>query len=791
MAITERDTCRKYILPKLQAAGWEGDPRSIQEEKSFTDGRILVAGDKTTRRKRKRADYLLRYTRDFMIAVVEAKAAYKTARQGIQQAKGYAEILGLKFAYATNGKEIVEFDFTTGRESDLAQFPTPDELIARLVAAGEIEQNTLDKLMTPFHLFAGHTPRYYQEVAVNQAVAAILRGDKRNLLTMATGTGKTVVAFQICWKLWSAGWNATGTPRKPRILYLADRNVLVDDPKDKTFAPFGDARHKIANGEVVKSREMYFAIYQAISKDENRPGLYKEFGPDFFDLVIVDEAHRGSASDESSWREILEYFESASQLGMTATPLRQDNRDTYLYFGNPLYTYSLRQGIDDGFLAPYRVRRIVLDVDATGWRPKPGELDRYGREVPDDLYGTPDFERALALRARTQAIARRITDFLKETDRFSKTIIFCVDQEHANEMRAAINNLNADLVKDHFDYTVRITADEGEIGRGKLSQFQEVDSLVPVVVTTSQLLTTGVDIPTCRNIVIARVVNQMTDFKQILGRGTRVREDYGKLYFNVLDFTGSATKLFADPEFDGEPALVTEEEVNADGEIVEETVVEDNSEEEDVPTGQDSIADDEEGELNKFYVDGGQFQVATEAVYELGPDGKRRRVVAYAEYAAKQIRDATSEQQLREAWRSPALRAEACDELDERGVNVDQLQDACDEPDADPLDLLAHVGWNSALRTRRDRADAALEQLNIDEDVLSEETRWVLTEIVEKYAEYGVKQFELPAALQVPPISAKGNVGEIARLFGGAAKLRRAVDRLQGLIYPNDPDGPS
>jgi type I restriction enzyme R subunit len=571
MPITERDTCRKYVLPKLQAAGWEDDPRSIHEEKSFTDGRIVVAGGKPKRRKRKRADYLLRYTRDFMIAVVEAKAAYKTPRHGLQQAKDYAEILGLKFAYATNGKEIVEFDFTTGLESDLTAFPTADELMGRLITAGEIDEDTLDQLITPFHLFSGYAPRYYQEVAVNRAVAAILKGDKRVLLTMATGTGKTVVAFQICWKLWSAGWNASGAPRKPRVLYLADRNILVDDPKDKTFAPFGDARHKIANGEVVKSREMYFAIYQAIAKDENRPGLYKEFDPDFFDLVIVDEAHRGSASDESSWREILEYFSPAYQLGMTATPLRQDNRDTYLYFGNPIYTYSLRQGIDDGFLAPYRVRRIVLDVDATGWRPEPGELDRYGREIPDDLYGTPDFEKALALRARTQAIARRVTDFLKQTDRFSKTIIFCVDQEHANEIRAAINNLNADLVKDHADYAVRITADEGEIGRGKLSQFQEVDSLVPVVVTTSQLLTTGVDIPTCRNIVIARVVNQMTDFKQILGRGTRVREDYGKLYFNVLDFTGSATKVFADPEFDGEPALVIEEEINAEGETVEET----------------------------------------------------------------------------------------------------------------------------------------------------------------------------------------------------------------------------
>ncbi len=719
-----------------------------------------------------------------MIAVVEAKAAYKNARDGLQQAKDYAEILGLKFAYATNGKEIIEFDFTTGKETLVTDFPTPDEIMDRLTTVGEVDKDRLDALVTPFHLFSGYEPRYYQELAVNRAVASILKRGKRNLLTMATGTGKTVVAFQICWKLWSAGWNADGAPRKPRILYLADRNILVDDPKDKTFAPFGDARHKIANGEVVKSREMYFAIYQAIAKDENRLGLYKEFEPDFFDLVIVDEAHRGSASDESSWREILEYFSPAYQLGMTATPLRKDNRDTYLYFGNPIYTYTLRQGIDDGFLAPYRVRRIVLDVDATGWRPSPGEIDRYGRAIPDDLYDTLDFERAIALRARTEAIAKRVTDFLKGTDRYSKTIIFCVDQEHASEMRAAISNVNADLVKDHPDYTVRITADEGDIGRGKLSQFQEVDSLVPVVVTTSQLLTTGVDVPTCRNIVIARVVNQMTDFKQILGRGTRVREDYGKLYFNVLDFTGSATKLFADPEFDGEPALVTEEEIDAQGEVVKEEVVEDNTDDDDVPTGQDSISDDDEGEPTKYYVDGGHFHVATEAVYELGPDGKRRGVVAYSDYAAKQIRDAASEEELRAAWRVPGTREALVEQLGDRGVNVDQLQDACDAPDADPLDLLAHVAWETDLRDRRGRADEALKKLDTAESALTDEARQVLAEIIEKYALYGVEQFELPDVLQVPPISDKGNVSEIAGLFGGAQQLRDAVERVQQLIYP-------
>lgn len=425
-----------------------------------------------------------------------------------------------------------------------------------------------DRLLTPSHHLTGRSPRYYQEIVINRVVQAVLQGQRRILLTMATGTGKTLVAFQICWKLWNMRWNRTGQYRRPRIMYLADRNVLVDDPKDKTFAPFGDARWKIENGQISKGREMYFAIYQAIAKDERRPGLYREFAPDFFDLIIVDECHRGSARDESNWREILEYFEPAYQLGMTATPLRADNKATYRYFGNPIYQYSLKQGIEDGFLAPYRVHRVVTSVDAAGWRPSKGELDRFGREVPDEDYHTKDFEKTIALRSRTEAIARHLTDFLKGTDRFAKTIVFCVDQEHADEMRRALNNLNADLAQKYPDYVCRVTADEGHIGRGHLSRFQELETATPTILTTSQLLTTGVDVPTCKNVVLARVVGSMPEFKQIIGRGTRVRDDYGKLFFSILDYTGSATRLFADPEFDGDPALITEEEIGAEGESV-------------------------------------------------------------------------------------------------------------------------------------------------------------------------------------------------------------------------------
>jgi len=617
---SEADTCRKSIVPKLQDAGWDTDPHSIAEQRYFTDGRIVVRGSKAERKRGKRADYLLRYTRDFPIAVTEAKAEYKKAADGLQQAKDYAVILGLKFAYASNGKDIIEFDFITGLERHIKAFPTPADLWSRLRAAEKLaDAPSAQRLLTPFNLTSGKTPRYNQEIAIHRAVQAILQGRRRVLLTMATGTGKTDVAFQIAWILWTSKWNARSDPdgkcgshRKPRILYLADRNFLVDDPKDKMFSAFGDARWKIEGGEVTHSRELYFATYQSIAKDERRPGLYKEFARDFFDLIIVDECHRGSASEDSNWREILEYFEPAYQLGMTATPLRQDNKDTYLYFGNPIYTYSLKQGIDDGFLAPYRVHRIVTQWDAAGWRPSKEDLDRYGRRIPDELYGTPDFEKKVALLKRTECVARHLTDFLKKTDRFAKTIVFCVDQEHASEMRAALNNLNSDLVGGTGDspvpagdspggirtppgpfpdYVCRVTSDEGDIGRGHMGRFQDVETRTPVILTTSQLLSTGLDAPTCRNIALVRLVNSMVEFKQIIGRGTRVREDYGKLWFNILDYTGTATRNFADPAFDGEPAFATQEEIDENGKTTSTEVQTAEEPEDDSMDGQTIIND--------------------------------------------------------------------------------------------------------------------------------------------------------------------------------------------------------
>ena len=743
-----------------------------------------MAGANARRGPQKRADYLLRYTRDFTIAVVEAKADYKTPGTGMQQSKDYAEILGLTFAFSTNGKGIVEFDYLTGLERELDSFPTPEELWGRLRNEQGLDEEAAERLLTPSHHLSGKSPRYYQETAINRVVQAVLQGQRRILLTMATGTGKTMVAFQICWKLWTARWNRTGEYRRPRILYLADRNVLVDDPKDKTFVPFEDARWKIEHGRISKGREMYFAIYQAIAEDERRPGLYREFAPDFFDLIIVDECHRGSARDESNWREILEYFEPAYQLGMTATPLRADNKATYRYFGNPVYQYSLKRGIDDGFLAPYKVHRVVTSVDAAGWRPSKGELDRFGREVPDEDYHTKDFEKTVALRSRTEAIARHLTDFLKGTDRFAKTIVFCVDQEHADEMRRALNNLNADLARKYPDYVCRVTADEGHIGRGHLSRFQELETATPTILTTSQLLTTGVDAPTCKNVVLARVVGSITEFKQIIGRGTRVRDDYGKLFFSILDYTGSATRLFADPEFDGDPALITEEEIDAHGESIATTFESSEETADPIQHEIESHVVEEQGPRRKYYVDGGLVEIAAHLVHEFDSDGRQIRVVKFTDYAAEKVRTLyPSAAEMKEKWADPEGRSEIIALLEERGIDFDELAAASNHPGADPFDLLCHLAFNAPLRTRRERADRLRNEKKDFFERYGHEARAVLDELLEKYAEHGTAQFVIPDVLKVPPISGHGNVREIAGLFGGPQELREAVHQLQRLLY--------
>jgi type I restriction enzyme R subunit len=796
----EANTCRKFVLPKLYSAGWNDD--QINEQQYFTDGRIVVVGRKHYRKAGKKADYLLRYTLDYPIAVVEAKADYKKAGDGMQQAKEYAQILGLLFAYSTNGKEIEEYNFITGKQKSIEAFPTPQELWQSVSQFKEINNPEIEKdFLAPFYReVGGKQPRYYQEIAINKAVEEVLKGNKRILITMATGTGKTFVAFQIIWKLWKSR-------RKKRILFLADRNILVDQAKDKTFSPMGDALWKI-QGEANKSREVYFAIYQAICGDDTRPPLYKEYSKDFFDLIVVDECHRGSAKDESRWREVLEYFESAAQIGLTATPKRKDNVDTYKYFGNPIYTYKLKEGIDDGFLAPYQVHRVITDIDAAGFRPDKGMIDRYGNEIPDKEYSTKDFERIVAFKARTQAIAKHFTDFLKKTDRYAKTMIFCVDQEHADETRKAINNFNSDITKDFPNYCVRVVSDEGDIGRNYLDDFQDPEkdtpNKSPIILTTSQMLTTGVDAPMCKIIVLFKPINSMTDFKQIIGRGTRLFTDKDKLWFTILDYTG-ATRLFSDPEFDGDPELLSEEEINEKGDVVASKTIDQKEKipEEDIygkDMGGAGIIRDaniDEDQTKKFYVDNIPVSVIHEVEYQLGPDGKKLELKKFSDYTKVIVRNLFQDaKKLRETWLDPKKRWELIEELIDKGISIELLQETTNQTDADPLDLLVHIAFNGPIKSRRERVKELKAFKKSFLEKYSPEARKIIDILLEKYADHGIEELSPVAKkeeemapviriLNVEPLTQFGTPVEIINIFGGRQKYLQAVENIQEYLYVN------
>ncbi|AOI56111.1 EcoAI/FtnUII family type I restriction enzme subunit R [Burkholderia diffusa] len=793
VALTEADTCREYVTPALQKAGWGDAPYAIGEQRPITDGRILLIGGKARRAKVRKPDYILYYRRDFPIAVVEAKETGLPAENGVQQAREYAQIMNLRFAYATNGLCIIEIDYTNGTEREVERYPTPEELWARLSQSAELTATAQQTLLEPYNLVSGKKPRYYQDATIRSVVEAVLSGKKRVLATLATGTGKTSVAFQVCWKLWNSRWNRNGEYRRPKILFLADRNILVDDPKDKDFIHFGDARHKISSGDASQARDMYFGIYQALTTANE--DVFRQYRPEFFDLIIIDECHRGAARDESSWRRVLDYFSEAVHFGMTATPLRDETRDTYEYFGNPVYLYSLKQGIEDGFLAPYRVHRIITSADAAGWRPSRDEVDRYGRTIPDDEYQTKDFERVVALRARTKAIAKHLTGFMQGSDRFAKTIVFCVDQEHASEMRQELVNLNADLVKEYSDYVCRVTSDEGDIGLAHLAHFQDLDKPTPAIVTSSQMLTTGVDAATVKNVVLARVVGSQSEFKQIIGRGTRLRVDYGKEFFNIIDYTGTATQHFADPDFDGFPVLVEEQSVDADGTV---TATESSEPQQtDIPPvdsadgeseageGGEIGGDDEPTEPRKYYVDGGEVEVIGHLVFDLDADGKKLQVVRYTEYTARSVRSLfPTRGELESAWAKPDTRAAVLHELAERHINFDELVAAAGQPDADPLDLLCHLAWNAPLLTRRERAERVR---RLHPDLFAQYgdiAREILGLVIERYIERGLAKFEKPSELlTVEPFDRFGRPSEIAAYFGGPKALRAAFGRLQSALY--------
>lgn len=786
----EKDTCRDYVLPRLKAAGWT--PEQIQIEFPITDGRIISVGSKHRRGDALRADYVLEYRPGLPIAVVEAKREHAIPGKGLQQGKNYAQLLDVPFTYATNGKGIVEDDRRTGRETDnLDAFPGPEDLWARFRAfKGLDDELSSAGVALPFNRslrnFDGSAkePRYYQRTAINRSVAAVLRGDKRVLLTLATGTGKTFVSMQIVWKLWNSGWRSG---RRPRILYLADRNILIDQPRLDYFVPaFGEGPVWTLRGAPKSGREIYFAIYQAIADSGgDEDGIFRRFAPNFFDLVIVDECHRGSASAESAWRRILEHFSPASQIGMTATPKRDETADTYSYFGAPLFEYSLAQGIEDGFLAPYRVRRVVLSADAHGWAPDAGQLDLFGKEIPDGLYTTSQFERVVSLLSRTEAAARHLTDYLKRTDRWAKTIVFCIDQEHADQMRRALHNANADLTQQHPDYVVRIVSDEAQIGRGHLGNFGDTEKDTPVIATSSQMLSTGVDLPTVKNIVLFRTVGSMAMFKQMIGRGTRLFPDADKLSFDIIDYSG-ATALFADPEFDGPPERVDREDIDETGAVVEDVVVEQPEPpfDDGASPGDVGIDEAEIEPRGKFYVDETEVWVTAEAIYHLDPETQRLRLVEYRDHVADAVRTLfPSAGELRTRWCSRVGRHDVQDALSSRGIDLDELPVRTGMGDADALDILVHLAWNQPLATRIDRTRRVRKDNADFFEAHQPAARAVLAQLLDKYDEHGISQLDDLHVLEVPPLSELGSPAEIAGRFGSATALRDAVETLGELLY--------
>lgn len=785
-SLSERDVCTKFITPALTAAGWDLR-HQIREEVTLTKGRIKVRGRMVSRGKAKRADYILFYKPNLPIAVIEAKDDTHAVGAGMQQALGYAEILDVPFAFSSNGKAFLFHDRTgqsaeVEREIPLSAFPSPDELWRRYCAWKGIEGEAERIAAQDYYVDAsGKTPRYYQLVAINRVVEAIARGQQRILLVMATGTGKTYTAFQIIWRLWKAR-------RVRRVLFLADRNILVDQTRINDFKPFGNAMTKITNRTVDKSYEIYLALYQAVSGSEEEKNIYKQFSPDFFDLVVVDECHRGSAAEDSAWREILEYFAPAIHLGLTATPKETRDVSNIEYFGEPVYVYSLKQGIEDGFLAPYKVVRIDLDKDLIGWRPEKGQRDKYGREIEDRIYNQRDFDRTLVLEERTKVVARKITEFLKATDRYAKTIVFCEDIDHAERMRQALVNENADLVTENPRYVVRITGDNEE-GKAELDNFIDPESRYPVIATTSRLLTTGVDAQTCKVIVLDRRIESMTEFKQIIGRGTRVNEEYGKYYFTILDFK-KATELFADPQFDGEPVKIyvrrqDEPVVFEDEEPGSQVLVDD--------MGEGWADDDDTGDVVygpggeegprrrvKYVIDNVPVFVVAERVQYYGPDGKliteslrdytRRRLTA---------RYATLDDFLRR-WTAAERKEAILRELEEQGVLLHALAEEVGR-DYDPFDLVCHVAFDRPPLTRRERAERVRKRDYFAR--YGDKARAVLEALLDKYADEGIETIESVEVLRVRPLSELGTPVELIRSFGSKEEYLEAVRELERALY--------
>lgn len=791
---SERDICTKCILPSIQSAGWQS--HEFREEVSLTDGRVMVRGKLAARVKNpdakggpKRADFVLYARPNVPLAVIEAKQSKFSVGHGMQQALSYAEMLDAPFAISSNGDAFLFHDRTgltqpVEREISLDQFPTKEELWQIFQQWKGLSAPSAVKLIEQPYYTDGSSrePRYYQRVAINRAIEAVAKGQERVLLVMATGTGKTYTAFQIIWRLWKA-------KSKKRILFLADRNILVDQTMQQDFAPFGEVMHKITNREIKKNYEIYLALYQAVTGKEEWKQIYRQFPSDFFDLVVVDECHRGSAAEDSAWRDVLEYFSSATHLGLTATPKETKEVSNSTYFGEPIYTYSLKQGIEDGFLAPYKVIRISTDVDAVGYIPEKGKIDKLGQEVEQRHYSTKDFDRTLVLEKRTKLVASKVWEYLKAIDPMAKTIVFCDDQDHAERMRQELVKL-IPAAASNRRYVMRITGDDNE-GKAQLSYFIDNDEPYPVIATTSKLLTTGVDAKTCKLIVLDQTINSMTEFKQIIGRGTRLREDYQKLYFTIMDFKG-ATRLFFDKDFDGEPVVIYEPKPDEPVLPPEETSP---------PRAGDPTPPDEGdepqplgtkgGEINekrtKYVIADVDVNLAVERSQYLNADGKLitedYRVLLKEDIKKTLQTEFGSLFDFLRRWNSADRKLAIVDELIEHGVPIEILQQAVTNgTELDVFDLVAHVAFDQKPLTRRERANNVKKR-----DVFGkygEQARAVLEALLDKFADHGVQDIEDAKVLELPPFDQFGSKTQIRRgISGSLEQYTQAVHELEQALY--------
>jgi type I restriction enzyme R subunit len=788
--LSERDICTKFITPAIEKSGWDRLTQLL-EEVSFTDGKIFVKGKLTARGNQKRADYILYYKPNIPIAIIEAKDNKHSVRAGIQQALDYAQILDIPCVFSSNGDGFLFHDRTATdgnieTELDIQNFPTPEQLWEKYKKYKGISTPDAEKIASQDYFFDGtnRKPRYYQQIAVNRTVEAIANGQNRILLVMATGTGKTYTAFQIIHRLWKSG-------AKKRILFLADRTALIDQTRRGDFKHFKDKMTVVKHRQIDKSYEIYLALYQGLSGVDDAANVYKQFSRDFFDLIVIDECHRGSAKEDSSWREILTYFQNATHIGLTATPKESNEASNSEYFGDPVYTYSLKQGIDDGFLAPYRVVRIALNVDAEGWRPDQGKQDKEGNEIEDRIYNRKDFDRNLVIEERTDAVAKKLTEFLKGYDRFAKTIVFCVDIDHAERMRTALARHNPDLVAENYKYIMQITGDNDE-GKRELDNFINPEEKYPVIATTSELMTTGVDAQTCKVIVLDSNINSMTKFKQIIGRGTRINEEYGKLFFTILDFR-NATDLFADKDFDGDPIRVKPvlEDTNLGGIIDEEEndttpIIDDTTgsevtiEKPRIRYPLPEISTSSKEPRKKIFVNGVDVTVLVSREIYFDQHGKPI-TTSLKDHTKEIIKEKfASLDDFLNIWNSTERKEAIIAELQEQGILVEALYDAVNK-EIDLFDLICHLAFDKPPLTRQERANNVKKRNYFTK--YGDQARKVLETLLDKYANEGVENIESIEVLRVKPFDEFGSPLEIIKKFGSKENYLQAVKELENELY--------